>query len=817
MAKTAQKRTTKSSGGRKTRAKAPATKGAAAKTATKRRRATTRAETVNITPSPRILKVLGDIEFEPWQCIAELTDNSFDEFAAIKRSGRPWREPMEVGVEIPAQGARKDATFVVRDNGRGMTLDRVSDAVRAGWTANDPFSKLGLFGMGFNVATARLGKVTRVLTTRSGDAEWVGVEIDLDNLGADFRAPVVRRSKSSLEEHGTRVEVSRLDQRSDWLRRPGNQRKLRGTLGAVYSYLLESEGFRLSVNGVQVKPVRHCVWSEERSVVRRRENIPAVIKIDKARADRAVCHDCGTWQDTDNKRCDECGGENLEVRERRVWGWVGIQRYLDRKQFGIDFLRNGRKILRFDKSLFQWRDPDDPSEAGDTEYPIELPANQGRIVGEIHIDHVPVTYTKDGFDTSDKGWRDAVKIVRGDGPLLPDAAKRLGIENNSPLARLHRGYRRNDPGRNYLTPGNGKTRIDTAEWNKKFHAGDPDYQDDEKWWQAVVRHDDVVAAEKRAKEERERAAAEGLEDPTKEFVDTGEEVSEEPEAEGDGAASEPRTDRERIEELLRSARPITELDGSFTADGIPGRPVKLKAYEVVAGKVTGSDGKRVPVWLAPQRGGSFAAFVDLDHPHFARFDDDPADLVLTELAQHLIARTTSGTPPPISAVFASLKQRYLVSRTIDQAQLDALATQQLRDIKKRMTDCVAENPERPWANALNDAERHLTEDRIVRVLKTADVDAAVLDGRYLALVPDSVIPRIVEEWPEAFFDEQLFRAPYRDVGSASARRQTVATVAGYLDDVAWLAEAPHETSRERLIRARFSLHLLPDELIDLAE
>ena len=35
-------------------------------------------ETVDITPSPRILRVLGEIPFQTWQCFAELMDNSID-------------------------------------------------------------------------------------------------------------------------------------------------------------------------------------------------------------------------------------------------------------------------------------------------------------------------------------------------------------------------------------------------------------------------------------------------------------------------------------------------------------------------------------------------------------------------------------------------------------------------------------------------------------------------------------------------------------------------------------------------------------------
>ncbi len=692
-----------------------------------------------------------------------------------------------------------------------MTLAQVTNAARAGWTSNDPFSKLGLFGMGFNVATARLGRVTRLLTTQAGESQWTGLEIDFDQLGDDFEAPVIHRPKKRPEEHGTLVEIAALEPRSDWLRRPNNQRKLRETLGGIYSFLLNAEGFRLSINGIGVDPIRHCVWSQERSVTRSKEVIPAVIDIDEKLPDRTVCHECGTWQDPDNESCDECGAQDLELRERRIWGWVGIQRYLDDKEFGIDFLRNGRKILKFDKGVFQWRDPDDPSGQGDTEYPIELPANQGRIVGEIHIDHVPVIYTKDSFDTNDRGWRLAMKTVRGEGPLLPKAAKLAGYDqNNSPLGRLIRGYRRNEAGRKYLTPGNGNELVHNPDWTKRFRAGDPDYQDDTKWWEAVVRHDELAAARKQAQEEREKAADEGLDDPTIEFTDGDDEkAGKPPEPDADG----PKTDRERVEALLKSATLIPELDGTFSAAGIPGRPVSLTAYEVVGQRLTVEE-KRVPVWLAPKKGGAFAAFADLDHPHFVKFDDEPSDLVLVELAAHLIART-SGVTPPISSVFASLKERYLESRTIDQAKLVALATQLLRDIKDRMVECVSENPERPWRNALNEAERHISRDRVIQVMKVANADEALDDGSYLRYVPEAVIPRIVEEWPDTFFDERLFRAPFAEVESPSARRQTVATITGYLDDVCWLAEAPQASTRPQLIRARLSLQLLPDELIDI--
>lgn len=768
------------------------------------------APTVNITPSPRILRMLGKIEFEAWQCVAELIDNSFDEFLDIKRAASPWNESLEVAVSLPPQSQlRRNVVIEVRDNGRGMTLEQVTDAARAGWTSNDPFTKLGLFGMGFNIATARLGLRTRIVSSRSGDADWAGIEIDLENLGGDFEAPVVRLPKVTPGEHGTRIEISGLEPTAEWLRRPTNQTRLRETLGSVYSYLLDQEGFRLTVNGVLVKPVRHCIWSATRSVVRSRETIPAVIPIDVPLEDRAVCFDCSTWQHPDNDRCDECGSERLEIRERRIWGWLGIRRNIDTKEYGIDFIRNGRKILRYDRSLFRWRDPDDPSDQGEVEYPPEVPGNQGRILGEIHLDHVPVVYTKDSFDTSDASWRTAVRVVRGAAPLKPEAAKRLGEENESPLSKLFNGYRRNDPGQNYLMPGNGKTRIDTKEWERLFREGDPEYQEDTKWWAAVVQHDEWAAVDKRAKEERDRRAGDANTDPTEEFM-TPESTQPDPQPPGP-PDPRPQTERARIEALIAAGTVLTELDGHFIADGVAGRAVKLKTYQVSAMPVKTPDNKRVPVLLAARPGGAYAAFVDGMHPHFQQFADDPADLVLMELAQHLITRANVPTPP-ISAVFSGLKERYLASRSIDLPLLIGQANQLLGDIKERMEVCIADNPERPWQNTLNQIERQLTEDRIIAFFQTADTDTVVMEGKYLRFVPDGVVPRIIEEWPDPFFDSQLFRGPFQEVSSPSARRQTVATVTSYLNDVAWLAQSPPASVRDQLVRARLSLQLLPDEM-----
>ena len=129
-----------------------------------------------------------------------------------------------------------------------------------------------------------------------------------------------------------------------------------------------------------------------------------------------------------------------------------------------------------------------------------------------------------------------------------------------------------------------------------------------------------------------------------------------------------------------------------------------------------------------------------------------------------------------------------------------------------MVDCVGENPERPWQKALVEAERHVTRERITQALKTADIDPPTSTRAVSDLRAPSLVPWIIEEWPEAFLDKRLFKPPYAGVKEPGAKRQMVATITGYLDDIAWLTSAPHEAPRDQMIRARLSLDLLPDEL-----
>jgi C4-dicarboxylate-specific signal transduction histidine kinase len=118
----------------------------------------------DLTPDPRVLVMLGEINLDPWRCVAELVDNCLDNFLSEDRAGEPLLDPT-VWVTTPTTNDPA-GRVTVRDNGSGMQVSVLEKAVRAGWSGNDPVGSLGLFGMGFNIATARLGSRTTVWTAR---------------------------------------------------------------------------------------------------------------------------------------------------------------------------------------------------------------------------------------------------------------------------------------------------------------------------------------------------------------------------------------------------------------------------------------------------------------------------------------------------------------------------------------------------------------------------------------------------------------------------------------------------------------------------
>ncbi|MFJ9583836.1 ATP-binding protein [Streptomyces acidicola] len=779
---------------------------------------------MKITPSARVLRMLGEIEFDEWQCVAELVDNAFDDFSEILRSGGEWAAGYNVSVSLPSSA---NGQLLIADTGQGMTYERLERAVRAGWSGNDMHDKLGLFGMGFNVATARLGKRTRVLTTRPGDTEWIGVEIDLDRIKDDFEATDITEPKSDSAEHGTKIVIDRLNRtRADWLRRNGPA--LRNTLGSVYSWILAERGFELYVGGARVKPVRPCRWGEDRSVLHNgKERIPAYIPIDEKLEDGLTCGDCGQWQLARGDVCADCGSERLTVRERRIHGWLGIQRYLHKTEYGIDFLRNGRKILRWDKQLFTWHNPDGVVGNEDPEYPVDLAHQGGRIIGEIHLDHVPVTYQKDAFEYADRSWRSAVELLRGVAPLQPKRAEALQYpENESPLALLFKGFRRNDAGLRYLVPGDGSKPIheETRRWGLKFQKGDSGFETDERWWRQVLEHEELKSKGKEAKtaasvpsQPDERAVMDALGLPS----DAPASGATQPNGPATVGATASSTDMKGVKDTVetRSER-LARYENASTPHAYLSRPFghpALGYLNVETRLLTGGErllddaGQAVPILLDQRAGTDLTALVDPDHEVFQRFGADYADLLLVELAAVLKVRARSNWSP--SRLLAALRAESLKDSALDGTTVGAEARDLLAEVRRRLVGELDLTGKSGTAfDHLTPEEVTATEESMIASGRVGQVGRLGQDGGFVSYTPALALVRLVEAMPEAFLDGRVFRGPYGSVTSKSAKSLSLARVTGYLADVATIGTFASEATALQLQRARLSVTLLADEL-----
>jgi len=241
-----------------------------------------RANFVDITPTPRVLRILGEIPFQPWQCFAELIDNSIDAFIDADRAGFAVDEKRLIVRWSTEAVGESNRTIEIIDNARGMNIEQLTNAVKAGYSSNDPTSNLGLFGMGFNISTARLGEKTTILSTRAGDSEWIGIEIDFNNLikGGGFSAPLITRAKESPNDHGTKIEVSNLKD-GVYSNIKQTETQIRRQLENIYAPLLNKNNINIFVQGKKLSPKQHCVWSASRFVIRDGKRVGAIQRIDR--------------------------------------------------------------------------------------------------------------------------------------------------------------------------------------------------------------------------------------------------------------------------------------------------------------------------------------------------------------------------------------------------------------------------------------------------------------------------------------------------------------------------------------------------------
>lgn len=779
------------------------------------------ATSINLTPSPEILEVIAEVDLQIHHCLAELIDNGLDELKSV-RSVDETLEP-RIDIRVPTSGRiSRDSSIRVGDNGRGMSVDQLERALRAGSSGKQMHGTLGMFGMGFNIATARLGSLTEVHTGRVGDDEWVIATIDLRQMiESDSYVVPLRFEPKDPAEHGTSVTVTRL--KDDTVQKLSSGRAIRDIrtrLGRIYTYmvrdpqsgysgaeLLGGEGLSLYVNDTEVKPYIPCVWDPSRTVSYKGSEVHAATKIDIPLKDAYACMDCGKWHSISHDVCSSCGGAGIERRERRIWGWIGVQRYTDNNDFGFSFFRHGRCLVDTDHSLFEWESPDGHREK---EYPVEL--GRGRIVGEIHLDHAKPQVRKTDFDRQSQDWLFMVESVRGAGPLRPNIAKSRGYpENTSVLGRYFNAFRRNDPGVASLVPGNGTAAIheQAKEWAGSFRDGDPDYLTDEKWFEAAERHDQIKSGRSTDQpeidtenEDDDWLKREGLGDLSDGQVTVDGVDDDRPETPDDDQRA-PETDEERFARYRASAVLLPE---SAKEVRVGAAKTTFRVYATHEVDLMHEGRKRQ--FAIRSVAGEIEIYVDENASLVSEFGWSLMDTALVCAAPDL--RDLYGYDGAVDELIRDILEQY-PDRRIDGSSVRERAEAILEGMQERLVEVVASDPAAYW-DALSAEARRAAENAAVEVASDINWTTCVDNGDFARFVDSHAVLDLLAERPDLVLDGNLFRATYATLGEGT-RADQAARIVALVADLRRMLSGVQRHKTIELRRFLLSADLLEAEVV----
>lgn len=470
----------------------------------------------DVTPVPNVLIALTNTTIQPIDALCEIIDNSIDSFLRARNQGENIADPtIAITLPMPADISRGEGEVTITDNGPGMTYEQMQNAITAGYSSNNKFDTLGLFGLGFNIATGKLGNRTVVISSRRQDEDYLQTTIDLRNINSrrSYRLDVKKTLKDEESPfppgaHGTIIKIGDWwpegQANHDFIKKLAgiSKPKVREAIGRRYAtYLRRGDGndtvVRIRINGEDCVAFEHCCWSSKRFVVRNGQNIPARFDFDEVLHTARTCTSCGAEVADSDLACPSCGSRKIRTIEERIHGWVGIQRFDDTDNYGIDLIRRGRAIRVAEKdAFFKFTDS-----LGNTvtDYPVD--STFGRIIGEVHMDAVPVDYMKQDFERSSTAWQRAISFLRGDSSLKPNQP---GAGNNhSYIYKLYQGYRRvrqcgkADLYMGKYDPAEHKakriSRATEREYYQKFLDGEPGFRDDSEWWKLVDEADQPPA------------------------------------------------------------------------------------------------------------------------------------------------------------------------------------------------------------------------------------------------------------------------------------------------------------------------------------
>lgn len=778
--------------------------------------------TFDFTPDPRVLIALTQTPLKPMDALCELIDNSIDSYNNSKLLGITIEHPT-ITINLPSvkDVERGIGVLRLRDNGPGMSTEQAERAIKAGYSGNNQLDTLGLFGMGFNISTGKLGISTRFTTARAEDAHCTRTEIDLEkiNESKSYLLSAEQTDKPINFTSGTMLEISHWwpsgHPNHGFIKKLINysNKKIREEIGRRYATLLRSGNLQIIVDNEACTPFEHCVWGSNRYVVHKGVQIPAKYEFNTVLCAKRRCAKCRAIIPDGASECPSCGSTEIRTVEERIKGWVGIQRYDDANKFGIDLIRNGRAIRVGEKSAF-FEFVDD---FGNTikDYPIDGP--YGRIIGEVNLDFVPVDFQKQDFQRSSEEWQRAITFLRGESSLQPNQPG--ASLNTSPIFKLFQGYRKvrvagtTDMYMGYWDEAAGApkriSRDVETEYLEKFNRREPGFYDDEEWWKLVEEAStpptkpmltcDVCGSQNlpdaevcsvcgkifkskeclnpECKKEIPQSATTCPHCGTSQVVKVatpwtcqicgtknpaGSTTCKSCKQEKGKAnpLNEPEltANSNKVEDLSIKQLSVQLANGSFS------NTIELTTYYAKSPLISPITSERYPV-IYFKKPNNVTFFIDPTHPIFATCCTTPVEIVASELASYIfdMHRTLASNPGhTVSTLLWSLLRKYWLDKVeINSSVIETKATLFLDTLKARLADNVdSALSERLFGELSSEQQTLFVQQILKQNLQLSAVQSLKETGAFIKYVPNDFILNIFDAAPELFFNGKFWNQQY---------------------------------------------------------
>lgn len=290
------------------------------------------------------------LAYEPWYALAEFVDNSTQAYLNNKELLNASYEKTGDRLTVRISYESDPELLRIRDNSIGMNLEELEAALHV---ARPPVNTAGRskYGMGMKTAACWLGNVWTITTKKLGETVEHEATVDVERIAAGQAIlPYKSVPNKAKHLHYTIIEIRK------------HNRVFQGrTLGKIKQFLssMYREDFRAKRLVLEWRGQELSFDDLDQRLLKDREG--GLYKMDL----------------------------RFTIKDKYVWGWVGILDKGSRADAGFSLIHYGRVVRG-------WPDAYRPEALyGQFQGSNDL-VNQ-RLVGELHLDSFEVSHTKDNI------------------------------------------------------------------------------------------------------------------------------------------------------------------------------------------------------------------------------------------------------------------------------------------------------------------------------------------------------------------------------------------------------------------------------------